>query len=155
MTPTGFLTKPAPSFIHLDMARRVAALLVLVGHLRSFVFVPYGELKSHTIIEMVVWTVSGFGHQAVMIFFVLSGFFISRSVIADQQHRRFEWGSYLIKRLSRLWIVLVPALLLTFLWDLIGRALGGASFYEGHLYSIYSSGPDSLTGGENLQVSTF
>ena len=45
MSATSMTAPNAPSFIHLDMARGLAALLVIFSHLRSFVFVPYGEIK--------------------------------------------------------------------------------------------------------------
>src|ERR1700730_8875836 len=102
-----------PTFIHLDMARGLAALAVLFGHLRSFVFPSYHELKTHSFVDPIVWAATSFGHEAVMFFFVLSGFFITRSLVVDTQVRRFSWTAYIIKRLTRLWIVLIPALLLT------------------------------------------
>jgi peptidoglycan/LPS O-acetylase OafA/YrhL len=144
-----------PSFIHLDMARGVAAFLVLLGHLRGFVFFPYDELKGHSPIDTVVWAITGFGHQAVMIFFVLSGFFITRSILLDDRMKSFSWPVYLIKRLSRLWIVLIPCLVLTLLWDSLGASLDGKGFYSGQLYSIYNSGPSLETGGNHLALSTF
>jgi peptidoglycan/LPS O-acetylase OafA/YrhL len=155
MSTTALFRKPAPSFIHLDMARGLAALIVLVGHLRSFVFVSYGELKSHTPLELVVWAITGYGHQAVMIFFVLSGFFITRSVLVDDGTKGFSWAPYLIKRVTRLWIVLIPCLVLTLLWDRVGMSLSGLAFYSGQLYPMYNSGPSPVTGGTNLEPSTF
>jgi peptidoglycan/LPS O-acetylase OafA/YrhL len=154
MAANRLLNSPTPTFIHLDMARALAALAVLLGHLRSFVFLPYGELKSHGPVDTAVWVITGFGHQAVMIFFVLSGFFITRSILVDDRVAGFSWPIYLIKRLTRLWIVLLPCLILTLLWDRIGMVMAGPSFYEGNLYSIYNSGPNVATGGANLELST-
>lgn len=145
----------APSFVHLDTARGVAALLVLFGHLRSFVFVSYGDLERHTLWDTLVWSLTGLGHQSVMIFFVLSGFFIARSIIVDDRGRGFSWPVYLIKRLSRLWIVLFPCLLLTLFWDKFGILLGGTKFYTGELYPIYNSGPSLEGGGGHLESATF
>jgi peptidoglycan/LPS O-acetylase OafA/YrhL len=144
-----------PSFVHLDMARGLAALLVVLGHLRGFVFVSYDELTRHSPIDTVVWAVTGFGHQAVMIFFVLSGFFITRSILLDDRIGGFSWPVYLIKRLSRLWIVLIPCLLLTLLWDSLGNSFGGSKFYAGQLYPIYNSGPSLENGGAHLDPSAF
>src|SRR5579859_1562974 len=129
MSANSVSTASSPSFIHLDMARGLAALAVLLGHLRSFVFVSYGDLPSHTPLDTLVWLVTGFGHQAVMIFFVLSGFFITRSIVVDDRGRGFSWPIYLTKRLTRLWIVLVPCLMLTVLWDRVGMAAAGMAFY--------------------------
>lgn len=138
--------------VHLDLLRGMAALAVFLGHLRTFVFVPYAEISSHNPFNALVWIVSGFGHQAVMVFFVLSGFFITKSAIEDDARDRFGWRTYLIKRLSRLWIVLIPCLLLTALCDQIGRHYSASGFYEGKLYALYNS---MSPGGESLDVGTF
>jgi peptidoglycan/LPS O-acetylase OafA/YrhL len=142
----------SPSFVHLDMARGLAALLVLLGHLRGFVFFSYDQLKSHSPLDMAVWAITGFGHQAVMVFFVLSGFFITRSILIDDRKRKFSWPIYLIKRLSRLWIVLIPCILLTLLWDSIGASSINPDFYLGKLYSIYNSGPSLQDGGAHHEL---
>jgi len=147
--------KSVAKFIHLDMARGLAALLVLLGHLRSFVFVSYADLEHHTPLDTFVWMLTGFGHQSVMVFFVLSGFFITRSIVADGRSLGFSWPVYMIKRLSRLWIVLLPCLLLTLAWDNLGIILSGTKFYTGELYSIYNSGPSVEDGGAHLDSSTF
>ena len=63
-----------------------------------------------------------------MIFFVLSGFFITRSIIVDDRVGRFSWKVYLVKRLSRLWVVLLPCLVATLLWDRVNIALTGEAF---------------------------
>jgi peptidoglycan/LPS O-acetylase OafA/YrhL len=137
----------SPSFVHLDMARGVAALLVLSAHLRQLVFCSYGDLSSHGPLEMLVWGISGFGYQAVMIFFVLSGFFIARSILIDDQSGKFSWRAYLTKRLTRLWVVLIPCLIATLLWDsldieLTGRAfgaddLGPLAFFKNLLFLVH------------------
>lgn len=138
--------------VHLDVLRGVAALAVFLGHLRTFVFVPYSDLSSHNPINAAVWIISGFGHQAVMVFFVLSGFFITKSALQDDAKHRFSWQTFLIKRLSRLWVVLIPCLLLTAYWDQIGRHYSASGFYEGKLYSLYNS---MSPGGVTLDASTF
>lgn len=149
------LQDASQSFVHLDMLRAVASLLVMFGHLRSFVFVSYDQLASHNLLNVLVWSATGFGHQSVMIFFVLSGFFITRSIVLDDRKYGFRWPVYGIKRLSRLWMVLIPALVLTALCDNLGLALNGERFYSGLLYSLYISGPAVETGGAHLEASTF
>jgi peptidoglycan/LPS O-acetylase OafA/YrhL len=47
----------------------------------------------------------------VMVFFVLSGFLISSSIIKDMLERKWSWKRYLVNRITRLWIVLIPSLL--------------------------------------------
>jgi peptidoglycan/LPS O-acetylase OafA/YrhL len=151
-TPT---PKPPDSFTHLNMARGLAAFAVLLGHLRSFVFYPYGDLEARGPLEATIWAATGFGHQAVMIFFVLSGFFITRSIIVDNRRGGFSWTIYLIKRLTRLWVVLIPCLILTLICDKIGMIVGRPSFYSGQFFSIYNSGPSADTGGIHLDLAAF
>ena len=74
-----------------------------------------------------VYFVSGFGHYAVMAFFVLSGFLVGGSVLRGRMDGEFNWGLYAVNRLTRLWIVLIPALLLGAIWDHLGLHLFGTS----------------------------
>jgi peptidoglycan/LPS O-acetylase OafA/YrhL len=55
------------------------------------------------------------GYQAVIVFFVLSGYFISATILKSIKENRWSWSDYLLKRVIRLWIVLLPCLILTFL----------------------------------------
>ena len=71
--------------VHLDCLRGVAALLVCLEHLRAFLFVPFAQLKSLGVFTKGFYLVTGLGHQAVMIFFVLSGFLVGGSVITAFQ----------------------------------------------------------------------
>jgi len=126
------------SFVHLDMARGVAALLVVLAHLRQIVFYSYIDLPSRGPLDMVVWGLTGFGYQAVMVFFVLSGFFITRSIVIDEQLGRFSWKIYFIKRLTRLWVVLIPCLIATLLWDSLSISSTGRAFGAGDLgFSVF------------------
>jgi peptidoglycan/LPS O-acetylase OafA/YrhL len=61
----------------------------------------------------------------------------------DLVARHFSWSRYLLRRLTRLWIVIVPALLLTMLLDAIGLSLTRGVGYDGRFYGIYSVGPDT------------
>jgi peptidoglycan/LPS O-acetylase OafA/YrhL len=60
-----------------------------------------------------------------MVFFVLSGFFIGWAVVGGIRSGKWSWRGYLVRRLTRLGIVLLPALILTALWDLAGMSLFG------------------------------
>lgn len=126
---------------HLDMVRGLAALAVVLWHLRGFFMVDYAK-TSHGLAVQLAYFISGLHHQAVMVFFVLSGFLVGGSVIRQYRAGRFQWSGYLLRRLSRLWIVIVPALILTALWDSWGAQLvpnGYAGVWHGQL----NSGPDA------------
>jgi peptidoglycan/LPS O-acetylase OafA/YrhL len=129
-------------FVHLDMLRGLAALGVVVGHTRGFFIINYGAAGSHSLFDQLFYFATGLGHQCVIAFFALSGFLVGgpalRNIIAD----RWNWRPYLVRRLTRLWTVLIPALLLTWVLDTAGRLLGGQAGYDGAFYSMISSGPD-------------
>jgi peptidoglycan/LPS O-acetylase OafA/YrhL len=57
--------------------------------------------------------IGGFSDQAVMIFFVLSGWLVSGSLFAKFEKSSQPYLEYAIDRVSRLWVGLVPALLLS------------------------------------------
>jgi peptidoglycan/LPS O-acetylase OafA/YrhL len=123
---------------HLDLIRGVSALAVMVGHVRGLFFVDYPNLVHASRLNQLLYGLTGFGHQAVMVFFVLSGYFIGTSVCESLDGRRWSWRIYLVNRLTRLQLVLFPALLLGFFWDHIGiRLPQAASFYYGGLYKYY------------------
>ena len=126
--------------VHLDCLRGGAALLVCLEHLRAFLFVPYEQLKSPNLLAKGFYFVTGLGHQAVMIFFVLSGFLVGGSVITAHQNGKWSWTGYALRRLTRLWMVLIPALLLTLFWDQIGQHQSPAG-YHGEYRMVYNSGP--------------
>ena len=88
----------------------------------------------------VFYLATGLGHQAVMIFFVLSGFLVGGSVITAFQSGKWTWKGYLLRRMSRLWVVLIPALLLTLFWDKLGCGLAPEG-YHGAYRTLYNSGP--------------
>ena len=106
----------------LDLVRGLSALLVMLGHLRGFVFFDLGELENPGIATKAFYFATGLGHQAVMVFFVLSGYFVGGSVLSGLAKGRFTLGGYAAARLTRLWMVLLPALLLTLAIDLLGQS---------------------------------
>lgn len=118
--------------VDFDTLRWVAALLVLVEHCRNLFFVDYPELVTHRTWMLLFYGVCGSGHQSVILFFVLSGFFIGGTVFRALETKRWTWRDYLLRRLVRLWIVLIPALLLCLLFDRTGLFLGRAPLlYQG------------------------
>lgn len=66
------------------------------------------------------------GHRLVIIFFVLSGYLIAYTV--DKKNKGAQ--KYLIDRLSRLYSVVLPALILTFILDSIGKHINPAFYID-------------------------
>jgi peptidoglycan/LPS O-acetylase OafA/YrhL len=115
----------------LDMIRGLAALEVALGHLRGFLFDDYFHLANPSLLVKAFYFLTGFGHQSVTVFFVLSGYLVGGSVLAARSEGFFE--RYAVQRLSRLWIVLLPCLAATAIWNLLGYHAGGADFLNGKL----------------------
>jgi peptidoglycan/LPS O-acetylase OafA/YrhL len=119
----------------LDAYRGIAALVVFWAHLAGFMLAPLESVSKANLFEKVMNASSGYGHQAVMVFFVLSGYLISRAI----WDKRFNWSptSYLGKRLARLWVVLLPCLVLTLLFNHFGSLHDSNSYYDGALNYLY------------------
>ena len=113
--------------IILDCFRWVSALLVLLGHARAFYFPPYSELASPGLLDRIFYLVTGLGHQAVMVFFVMSGYLIGMHVIEVMRRQKFHWRNYFSKRIARIFPVLLVALVLGASFDFAGLAVAGDS----------------------------
>ncbi|WP_374674337.1 acyltransferase family protein [Ideonella sp.] len=108
--------------IYLDAVRFLAAMVVFASHANYQRFtggVPLFE------------PVAGLGNDAVMVFFVLSGYVIAHVAATRESHL----GEFAASRLARLYSVVVPALLLTFVLDTLGAQLD-PSLYTGRWYEM-------------------
>jgi peptidoglycan/LPS O-acetylase OafA/YrhL len=114
----------------MDVLRFCAALAVVLGHTRRLVWNPAGG-PAFDWADAVTF-LTGFEHQAVMMFFVLSGFWIARSVDRHVDGERF-WARFLTDRLTRLWIVLIPAIAMGAACDLAGSGWLHGAAYRGEL----------------------
>ena len=131
-TPVRFVDSHAS--VLFDLLRGVAALLVFLEHGRNLFFVDFPQVASHRFLFALPYILTGAGHQAVVVFFVLSGFFIGGTVFRAVDRNQWLWVDYLTRRLVRLWVVLVPALLLCLLWDKLGIHLNHAPrLYSGNV----------------------
>lgn len=134
-----------------DILRGLSAVLVLVSHARNFVLNDFAEGGDQGPIKAAFYLSTGLGHYSVVIFFVLSGFLVSQSVVrTDWASARAAWD-YFIARLSRLWVVLVPALVLTACWDQLAILLTDSAFYRGTM-AYFHSGPQGVA---HLDPTTF
>jgi peptidoglycan/LPS O-acetylase OafA/YrhL len=106
--------------ILLDATRGIAAVLVLLEHWRNLFFVDFPQVQGHRALVSIWYLLCSAGHQAVVVFFVLSGYLISGSVFRAFKQENWSWAQYLTHRLVRLWIALLPALILGACWDRLG-----------------------------------
>jgi len=103
---------------HLDALRGIAAVGVCLSHLRDFFFQDYPQVPHHSVLLALTYVATGLGHQWVIVFFVLSGYLVGGSVLRSMSLDRWSWRDYLLRRGTRLYAVLVPALALGGLLDL-------------------------------------
>ena len=94
--------------LYLELLRLLAATEVVLFHVGGFPL-----LGGHR----AVW--NAFGHEAVVVFFVLSGFVIAFAA----QTREHTPKAYAVSRLTRIYSVALPCLLFTLLFDRVGLAL--------------------------------
>ena len=125
--PTHLRSPHGAASIHLDALRGIAAVGVCLSHLRDFFFKDYPQLPHHNAALALVYLATGLGHQWVIVFFVLSGYLVGGSVLRSLAINRWSWKGYLLNRLTRLYTVLVPALVLGGLLDVAGIHLFGTS----------------------------
>ena len=114
--------------VWLDATRGCAALLVLADHCHNLYFV--GRETAMQATGHWLWTAAFYllrtaGTAAVVVFFVLSGYLIGGSVLRAVNQQRWSWADYLTHRFVRLWLVLLPALVLCAGWDAGRVALQG------------------------------
>ncbi|MBV0913468.1 acyltransferase family protein [Anianabacter salinae] len=116
----------------LDMARWVAAAVVFVSHLRGPLFLGYGDIAAEVGPGIKIWYfVTGLHAEAVIVFFVLSGFLVGGVALGRVRTGRFDAPDYAAARIARLFVPFLPAVALTLLLDSIGaHALSASGFWD-------------------------
>jgi len=134
--------------LYLDTIRFLAAVLVLISHI-AYPRYSNGDLGWMRALN--------FGSDAVILFFVLSGFVIAYTAAAKNRTA----SDYAQARLARLYSVAIPALIFTFACDYLGRSINPLA-YEGWWFN----GADPLqqfwraltfssqAAGDNLRIGT-
>jgi peptidoglycan/LPS O-acetylase OafA/YrhL len=141
--PMGATGTPRPltpaASAHLDLIRGLAAWAVLWDHLRGLFFVDFQQLNHPTPFLKVIYFFTGFGNEAVLVFFVLSGFLISTAILSRRASRTWSWRDYGIDRASRLYVVLIPGLILGLAWDKLGSSIFGSTGIYSHPLESFAS----------------
>lgn len=126
----------------LYLARWAGTLLVLSVH-GSALFLNFNRLDPNDESAFVAawrFLVSyEFARQGVIGFFVMSGFLVGGAAIARLREDKPFLLDYCIHRFARIYLVLIPAIVLTFVLDTTGRSIFpvefgayGVSYFEGH-----------------------
>lgn len=131
----------------LDMSRWMAALLVVISHDRHIVLSDFGTLHHPNIGIQMLYFVTGFGHEAVVIFFVISGFLVGGLTLQKWRTTGVALSDYFAHRISRIYTVLCPALLTGFALDSIGSRCCNAS-------AIYTDAAQLAANSLNSHISS-
>ena len=109
---------PTNGYLTVDLMRFLAAVTVVWAHVWG-VLTPFDDTA--TGVWKAVYISAGFGQDAVRVFFIISGYWITASILRKSGKGSWTWPSYFIDRFSRLWLVLIPALLIGLALDYSGR----------------------------------
>lgn len=149
--------------LSLDMMRSAAALLVLASHLRAIFFIHLDHIKlfevHFTLLDKLFYfaTSGEIAHESVIAFFVLSGYLVGGSVLTALQKGKWSWSEYLLQRLVRIYIVLIPALSLGLLWDML--SIHQQSLQHSKIFTFNSLGIISFLGNvlsiQGIHVPTY
>ena len=105
------MTSERSLFLH--YLRILSALIVVLGHAKEFFFLHMNE--NAILPEKLARLILSLGGSAVLVFFFLSGYLVGGKVLQDSIDGNLYFGIYIFNRMTRLWIVLLPALLITFI----------------------------------------
>ncbi|HEY8162857.1 MAG TPA: acyltransferase [Methylocystis sp.] len=139
----------------IEASRWIGALLVLSIHVTN-ITVNQADIMSapHAPPVYVWWFFNGFGlgHQAVVGFFVLSGWLVGGAVLAKIGKSRDFLRDYFVHRVSRIYIVLAPALFFTAGLDGAGAILfPDSGVYDWPMFKGHYTIPIFLANLANLQ----
>jgi len=109
--------------ILISVLRGLAAFVVATAHLRAAMYPALRDVADPPLWFQALAFTSGFAHQAVLVFFVMSGWLVGGSLLNRIGEPRAV-ANYAIDRVTRLWTVLIPTFVLTFL---MAMAIGNAS----------------------------
>lgn len=129
-----------PPNVGLNILRGLAALLVVLGHSRDVITQVIDPSLMGSALQKILLAPTSFGQESVAIFFVLSGYLVGGQVIREVREDRFSWRSYMAKRLSRLWTVLIPGIGITFILDMLGQRAFSEAWAKIELHGSYDLG---------------
>lgn len=147
-----------PGFIaFLDLARWTAAAIVFVSHLRAPLFVGRGGLapNERNLLQEAWYFVTGWHSEAVIVFFVLSGFLVGGLGSAKVALGRFDARAYAIDRISRIYMAFLPALLLTVVLDTVAMTYFSGVGLHDNTHPVFKANVPQLDFQANTDAATF
>jgi peptidoglycan/LPS O-acetylase OafA/YrhL len=139
----------------LEFCRWAGALIVLAVHSTN-AFVSLSDIMTapHAAPVYGWWFFASFelGHQAVISFFVMSGYLVGGGVLVNIRKEKAFLREYFIHRVARIYIVVAPALVLTFIADSLGRnLLPEPGYYDNALFQGHFGAAIFIANLANLQ----
>lgn len=130
----------------------MAAFIVVLAHARHLVFTKYSELEasSQGPLTAIFYVITKLGNEAVLVFFVLSGFLVGGKGIERLKQNRFDIKQYSIDRFTRIIVPLVPAICLTAAMDYYLFGVVNGLHVAGNLFSLQGVFVPQLEGNEAL-----
>lgn len=137
------------------MLRGMAALQVAAAHLRNEVFPGLRLVENPTLWYQGLAFFTGFAHQAVVVFFLISGWLVGGSLF-NKLGQPDAIKLYAIDRITRLWTVLLPTFLLVLALGIVTGTLDprSADFSPANPYSV-SALAGNLAGLQTISVPQF
>jgi peptidoglycan/LPS O-acetylase OafA/YrhL len=137
------------------LLRGLAAIQVAAAHLRAEMYPGLRSVADPGLVYQALAFFTGFAHQAVLLFFLISGWLVGGSLL-DKIGQPQALSGYAIDRLSRLWTVLLPTFVLMLLAGLASGQLhpGTFDFSATNAYSA-SSLAGNLVGLQTVTLPQF
>lgn len=108
--------------ILISALRALAALQVAAAHLRAEFFPGLRTLDNPALWYQALAFFTGFAHQAVIVFFLISGWLVGGSFL-NKMGQPDALRLYAIDRITRLWTVLIPTFVLILAFGILGGAI--------------------------------
>ena len=137
------------------LVRGLAALAVAAAHLRALFYPGMRTIPDPTLWFKGFAFFTGFGHQAVLLFFIVSGWLVGGSLL-DKWRQPDAIAHYAVDRITRLWTVMIPLFALTLLLAFLNGQLGGGGIdYSPSNNFSAAAFIGNLLGLQDILVSTF
>ena len=137
LLPESQLGEDSYHSILISALRGLAALQVAAAHLRAEFFPGLRSLENPALWYQALSFFTGFAHQAVLVFFLISGYLVGGSFL-NKMAQPDALKLYAIDRVTRLWTVLVPTFLLIVAFGIVTGALDARTvdFSSANPYSV-------------------
>lgn len=139
----------------ISLLRGLCAVEVAAAHLRAEFFPGLRAIADPPLAYQALAFFTGFAHQAVVLFFLISGWLVGGSLLGKiGQPQALQ--AYAIDRLSRLWTVLIPTFVLMLLFGVLAGQLipNTIDYSRSNSYSLLSFA-GNLVGLQTVTMEPF